>query len=51
MLPALPDGGRTIQPSARRMTRLRGGSRLAGMSHLSNVWFKVTDLEVTHGSG
>jgi 4-aminobutyrate aminotransferase len=21
------------------------------MSHLSNVWFKVTDLQVTHGSG
>src|SRR5215208_6507810 len=24
---------------------------LCGMSHLSNVWFKVTDLQVSHGTG
>src|SRR4029450_9190040 len=32
------------------MARTQRRSRCC-MSHLSNVWFKVTDLQVTHGRG
>src|SRR5690349_16245685 len=42
-----------VMPKARGRRQLRsGGARsLARMSHLSKVWFKVTDLQVASGSG